>query len=453
MGLIIGRVCNDNKRDVSNIHTMKITIHRGINQIGGCITEIATDKARIFIDLGQNLPDGEGVVHDNLANREAIEKITVGIDAIFYTHYHSDHFGLFQYVPDHIPQYIGKIAKRISIRKYRQLSFIKGREKQSEEEITKVQRMRELAPQQTITIKDIKVTPYFVSHSAYESYMFLIEAGGKRILHTGDFRGHGYLSKGLIPTISNYILPHGQIDFLITEGTMLSRTGERVMSEKELGNEAYEIMKRYKYVFVMCASMDMERLSTFYAANKRLKSRPLVCDHFQKDVLGIFSESAGEHSPMFRFADVYDFSLTNTKLLNWMAEKGFCMFVRATDKFRGYVQTLMPRLNPDDTILIYSMWKEYVNPESRHAIQRYVDFVSLLPNLKKLHTSGHASTNCLAEVCNLVNPTHGIIPIHSENSTNCTNLSIDKELEEKIIVASYFVGNSTIVINQIKIIM
>ena len=68
---------------------MKIVIHRGIDQIGGCITEIATDNTRILIDLGQNLPDGEGTVNDNLASREAIGEITQGIDAIFYTHYHA----------------------------------------------------------------------------------------------------------------------------------------------------------------------------------------------------------------------------------------------------------------------------------------------------------------------------------------------------------------------------
>lgn len=33
---------------------MNITIHRGANQIGGCITEIATEKAKIFIDFGSN---------------------------------------------------------------------------------------------------------------------------------------------------------------------------------------------------------------------------------------------------------------------------------------------------------------------------------------------------------------------------------------------------------------
>ena len=53
--------------------------------------------------------------------------------------------------------------------------------------------------------------------------MFLIEAEGKLILHTGDFRDHGYLGRGLLPTIKKRILTQGNIDFLITEGTMLSR--------------------------------------------------------------------------------------------------------------------------------------------------------------------------------------------------------------------------------------
>ena len=36
---------------------MEITIHRGAHQIGGCITEIKSDNAKILIDLGANLPD------------------------------------------------------------------------------------------------------------------------------------------------------------------------------------------------------------------------------------------------------------------------------------------------------------------------------------------------------------------------------------------------------------
>lgn len=49
--------------------------------------------------------------------------------------------------------------------------------------------------------EDITITPYTVDHSAYGAFMLLIEAEGKRILHTGDFRNHGYKGKLLVPTL------------------------------------------------------------------------------------------------------------------------------------------------------------------------------------------------------------------------------------------------------------
>lgn len=302
---------------------MTITIHRGIDQIGGCITEIATARTRILIDFGQNLPNGEGVVSDELATHEVVGNLTRGVDAIFYTHYHGDHIGLFHLVPDGVPQYIGQVAKQVALCKHRQLARIKDQKA----EISALEAMGELTPGQVVRVGDIKVTPFFVSHSAYDAYMFLIEADGRCILHTGDFRGHGYLSKGLPAVIKSI----GKVDFLITEGTMLSRLGERVMSENDLQKEAARIMTRYKNVFVMCSSTDMERLASFKAANEQTH-RPLVCDRFQKSVLAIFSESAGKHSLLFRFDKVYDFNSTNSKLLDWRRIRVFvCSLGRPTN--------------------------------------------------------------------------------------------------------------------------
>lgn len=419
---------------------MKITIHRGIDQIGGCITEITTEKSRIFIDLGQNLPDGEGIVRDELSNKESIEKLTKDVDAIFYTHYHGDHLGLFHLVPDKINQYIGGVAKRVALCKHQRLSYIDGRKELSAWEIAKIQHMQTFVPEQVIDIGDIQVTPYFVSHSAYDAYMFLIEAGGKRILHTGDFRGHGYLSKGLLNTIEKLILRRGKVDFLITEGTMLSRFDEKVRSENELKIEVAELTKKYKNVFVMCSSTDMERLATFHAANKEAGSKPFVCDDFQKSVLAIFSDSAGKKSPLFDFGEPYDFRESNSKLVKWMTDTGFCMLVRATDKFERYYSFLEPKIKKEETLLIFSMWKEYINPHSKHAIKRYKDFVEKFPTIKELHTSGHASVDCLTDVCNLVNPKLGIIPIHSEQSSNYQKLPIKEELKSKIITKSMTVN-------------
>ena len=77
---------------------MKIVIHRGIDQIGGCITEIATANTKVIIDLGSNLPGCQGEEF----TRQDIERITAGADAIYYTHFHGDHVGLSGYVHDNV---------------------------------------------------------------------------------------------------------------------------------------------------------------------------------------------------------------------------------------------------------------------------------------------------------------------------------------------------------------
>ena len=58
---------------------MKITIHRGANQIGGCITEIATKDAKIFIDLGSNLPGSDKTDY----SADEVRKITADADVLF----------------------------------------------------------------------------------------------------------------------------------------------------------------------------------------------------------------------------------------------------------------------------------------------------------------------------------------------------------------------------------
>lgn len=45
----------------------------------------------------------------------------------------------------------------------------------------------DLQDQEPIQIKDITVTPYIVDHSAYGAFMFLIQADGKKVLHTRGF--------------------------------------------------------------------------------------------------------------------------------------------------------------------------------------------------------------------------------------------------------------------------
>ena len=419
---------------------MKITIHRGKNQIGGCITEIATAHNRILIDLGQNLPDNEGVVCDDLANPDAVAKLTKGIDAIFYTHYHGDHVDLYRYVPGSVAQYIGETAKKVMLAKSRRLAKAPRKTGVTQEDIKKLETFKTFQKKDRITIGDIVVIPYFVSHSACDAFMFVIEADGKRVLHTGDFRGHGFLSKKLYAVIDTYVLEFGRkkIDILITEGTMLSRLDERVQHEHDVREKFKEIMQQYKNVFVMCSSTDLERLASVYDAYlKTGNGRPFVCDTYQKDVLEIFSETAGQCSDLFDFSrekEIYDFRKTNHQLIHRIKDKGCCMLIRCTQKFNDWLDdTLLPQLNAEETVFIFSQWQEYINPDSRHAKQDYLALAKKFTHIEKVHTSGHASADCLAEVCNRVNPVEGIIPIHSEHAEEFRNLAISDELKSRII--------------------
>ena len=66
---------------------MTITIHRGINQIGGCITEIKSEKGtKILIDLGHNLPEGDKPSEDIYDKPEKLDELLEGVNAVFYTH-------------------------------------------------------------------------------------------------------------------------------------------------------------------------------------------------------------------------------------------------------------------------------------------------------------------------------------------------------------------------------
>ena len=93
---------------------MEIIVHRGTHQIGGCVTEIKSEKGtRIAIDIGENLP--------SMTKKENIELDVAGLtnreekpfDAVIVTHYHGDHIGLYNKVLPEIPIYMGEVSKEI----------------------------------------------------------------------------------------------------------------------------------------------------------------------------------------------------------------------------------------------------------------------------------------------------------------------------------------------------
>jgi len=385
---------------------MQIKIHRGINQIGGCVTEIKSKKARILIDVGTNLPTCKSKVKVNVAN------ISKKCNAVFITHYHLDHIGEYMQVKQDIPIYIGEQAKEIF------KIYLKRMKEHNIEEVTyeHISRLENFSTYKQgipYEIGDMKITPILTDHSAFDSYMFLIEAEGKRILHTGDFRTHGFNGQD-IPKILEEI---GQVDVLICEHTTLSRQNETFMSELMLQEKAIDLIKNNKYVFIMCASTNIDRIASFYHANKKAGRKLFICDDYQKEILDYVTNISKNNTDYYNFSTVKSF---DSKLYDKMLNKGFCMLVRSNNFSKKFLRSP----NFKDNLFIYSQWLGYIQGET--ADENIVKFVP--KKYHYLHTSGHATPKDIIEVCNIIKP-KVIIPIHGENSHDFDKLHLPYKIK------------------------
>ncbi len=379
---------------------MQITIHRGTHQIGGCATEIATDRAQVFIDFGADLPGEEaqtppgpipGLTSDGCPD-----------SALFFTHYHGDHTGRLREVRPGMPVYMAATAREIFLRYLAR----------TDPDCRKIaESILPCSPLRKVQIGDISVTPFIVDHSALDSCMFLIEADGKRVLHTGDFRLHGFRGAKTLPMLRRYAQ---DIDCVICETTSLSGDDTPMVSERELQAQAREVMREYKYVFVMCSSTNIDRIGLFYHANPR--GRLFVCDNYQKDLLDIVHERYASRSPLYDFSHVLSYGSNLDPL---MEDRGFCMLIRRGPLFSRLLDRYRGR-----SLTIYSMWEGYL--EQDEELSSYL----AKENMKILHTSGHAWPEDIAALCREVNPKIGVIPIHGSTPDRLSELLP----EEKVIL-------------------
>lgn len=373
---------------------MKIIVHRGTHQIGGVATEIKTEKTRIVVDMGEELGlDADFVPHPlNIAGVTDGDRVC---DAILITHYHGDHIGQLFNAHKEIPIYFGVFAKAVL------LSTLKDEQVELKTRITEARTFRPGTP---FNIGDISVTPYLIDHSACDSYMFLIEADGKRILHTGDFRLHGFRGKAL-PKVLDRI---GKVDTLITEGTALSRSATQVITEYELQQKARAYLEKHKYVFVLCASTNLERICALSKAVPRGKY--FVCDGYQGKLIDILQEHWGDYSPLYR--DIKKV-IYGENILAKLQDRGFLMMVRDNRQFRDIIR----RFDPSQSILLYSMWDGYRTKEN----SSIPSFLELVDSWEPLHTSGHASIDDIKSVIAMSEPSK-IVPIHTDNPQMLKNI-------------------------------
>ena len=386
---------------------MKITIHRGLEQIGGCITEICTATSRVFIDMGSNLP-GSGQQmskeneHEYVANLFSQNKKEN--EAVIYTHAHEDHVGMFVHVPENVLQYIGDGGRELLLTKYRTLlkAPLNAEEVANVKEI--IRRLeafhvweRPKRPK-SFCIGDIAITPFFCSHSIYE-------ADGKRVWHTGDYREHGFLGKALTKVLRVYAK---DIDVLITEGTNLKKS-EKCIHESVVSSKMAHVMQAFKYVFVLASSTDIDRLAAIKEAAQNAHKNLYINSAYMKETMRIFTEREAEISNgLYKF----DPKFATERSFGKMKREGFVLVTGVNKK--EVIEHMCLQLPDNETIFIYSSWDGYYKiPEQVDVNPMYKMFRDSFNNVVDIHTSGHADRKTIKKVIDIVKPKE-VISIHKE---------------------------------------
>jgi ribonuclease J len=404
-----------------------LTIHRGTKEIGGSCVEIHSGGSRILIDLGMPLVNSEkqpfdsksiaGKSIDELKTEKTLPDIKglykdekSQIDAILISHSHLDHYGLLDFANNQIPVYISQGAKElVDVTNI----FINKNIK-----LTNSQIIKHLSG---FRIKDFKITPYLVDHSAFDAFAFLIEAEGKRVFYSGDFRGHGRKRKLFDQLIKN---PPKDIDCLLMEGAMLGRLETPYKSEDDVEARIVEILKEQNNItFLFSSSQNIDRLVSAYKACLSTETTfvidiytAYILQRLEKISKGIPQWNWDKMRVKFFQHHANKLAGAGYKELLYLYNRQKIEMDELNDKKNKILllardNSIFPRIinnldTPERTKIIYSMWEGYLTDEfKRFCRDKNIE-------IEQVHTSGHAILNDLQRFAKALSP-KSLVAIHT----------------------------------------
>ncbi|MGC2422789.1 MAG: MBL fold metallo-hydrolase [Nitrospirota bacterium] len=391
---------------------MDITIHRGTKEIGGTCIQLTSSGGSILLDIGQPLGKDSTV----------IDLSKLQFDSVLVSHPHQDHFGLIDSLDPSIPIYIGESGKDLI-------------------ELTRVFLKREplkndfhhFEKWKPFDVCGFRVTPYLVDHSAVDAYAFLIEAEGKRVFYSGDFRAHGRKSILFDKMVSK---PPVNIDALIMEGTMLDRSNDDFPDELSVGKKIEDTIRHFDGIaFLLASSQNIDRIVSAYNACLRT-GRTFVIDLYTAWVLDRLKKISKslpvmdwDNVKVYMIGGHYEALKANKGYFGEFTKRAFDHRVFDNELIESPSRYLyFGKMSSSKEIemlkthgrvsVIYSQWLGYLNrPEHQgyHSIKiaayrddPQVDFIYA-------HTSGHATVEDLKTFAAALKPKM-LIPVHTEHA-------------------------------------
>jgi ribonuclease J len=389
---------------------------RGPWGIGGNCIELESQGYRVVLDVGvpvdvedpENfpLPDVPGFGHPDPS-----------LLGVILSHPHPDHYGLAYKLPAETPFLIGEAAHHILTAAS---LFAPNR--------YRVRNPRFLKHKREILLGPFKVIPYLVDHSAYDSYALLVEAEGKRVFYSGDFRAHGRKSRLTRELIAS---PPEGVSTLFMEGTHLGRTGGgEPRSEHELESRLAELLDQTEgLVLFWAAAQNIDRLvSLWKACHGAKRRRQFIADLYTAEVLAAtgnarLPQSSWEGFRVFlpnsqrsKILEAQAFHISNRHRPARMFPEDLAS--AASSSVMLFRPGMRWELDKAECLkgarLIYSMWEGYLGKPEHAEFRAWLEQRQI--PLVVCHTSGHAATGDLLRLRRAM-PGAEFVPVHFDPAT------------------------------------
>lgn len=390
---------------------MRVRVHRGCHEVGGTCVEVEADGARLVLDVGRPLTAGP----DELVALPDVPGLADGSDpsilGVLISHGHLDHYGLVDQVHPSVPVYAGKAASAI----VEAARFFSPRG-------PALRPTGYLVDGETFTLGPFRVTPYLVDHSAFDAYAVVLEAGGRRLMYTGDLRGHGR-KRSFARMLA---APPVGIDVLLMEGTHVGAERHEPPTESRVELDLAATFRSTAGLAVVASSaQNIDRLVTVYRAARRA-GRTLLVDLYSATV----AEATGRSTiprPGFPGLGVWMPRRQRVQV----KESGEFHRTAAIRQYRVFTEELVA--HPERYVvlggssaahelvrvraltaggtLVWSMWSGYLAEPSGVRLREAARSAGV--PLVEHHTSGHASVRDLSRLAAAVNPGR-LVPIHTE---------------------------------------
>ncbi|WP_026615469.1 MBL fold metallo-hydrolase [Ensifer aridi] len=389
---------------------MRARIHRGTKEIGGSCIELEAQGARILLDLGLPL-DGNP---DDTALHPQVEGLQGGSEllALVLSHGHLDHWGLAHLAGPDLPVALGAATHRIlkAAQPFLPRPYVP-------------QQAIEFSSGTRLTFGPFTVTPHLVDHSAYDAYALEVEADGKRLFYSGDFRAHGRKGALFERLVGN---PPRNIDVLLMEGSTLGRlqADRQFPTETDIEGKLLDIFQRTDGMALVAASaQNIDRMVSLYRACKR-SGRTLVIDLYAAEILRATGNSNipqsdwpniavyVPHYQRVRIKQDERFGLLEPHQSNRIFPEDLkAMAGKAVFLFRSAMLGDLDRADClDGAVAVWSQWDGYLQQDKGSKVAE--TFAARGIPLEHAHTSGHASIGDLKRLADAIAPKI-LVPIHT----------------------------------------